>query len=410
MTKLESAMPLEDDDILVVAETFWGGPRRVRHKMPIAWAKLGNRILWVEQAAFPPNDWKVPGRFRRAVFGRLEAVAEGLWVGAAPPAIPRMYAGGLLGNRLRGLHRPAMLHRIRRYLRELNLDPSIVILMQQAARYDVLSAFPDCVTIYYCHDLYGYGEASKAALVEERRCCESVDMVWTTSEAHRRRLGGFNPRTVHIPHAIDLDWWERGKGVEPPEYTKISSPRAVYTGAVQAKKVDFGLLAECARAKPEWSFVLVGGVEDKEFAADAFRDLQNCTNVHFLGQRPFESLPGYIAGADALLLPYRDWENARLAGLPAKFFEYLISGKPIVTTPFTRFEIDEGDLLSIAADIGGWTEALDAALAEDDPDKVERRCALARANSEEVRVQLQRRVLAEFLGAGKTIRRQKGKG
>ena len=51
-----------------------------------------------------------------------------------------------------------MLHRIQRYLRELNLDPNIVILMQQAARHDILTAFPDCVTIYYCHDLHGYGE------------------------------------------------------------------------------------------------------------------------------------------------------------------------------------------------------------------------------------------------------------
>lgn len=401
---------MENDDILVVAETFWGGPRRVRHKMPIAWAKRGNRILWVEQAAFPPNDWRVPGRFRRAVFGKLEAVTEGLWVGAAPPAIPRMYAGGALGNRLRGLHRPVMLHRIRRYLQELNFDPSIVILMQQAARYDILNAFPDCVTIYYCHDLYGYGEASEAALVEERRCCESVDMVWTTSEAHRQRLGEFNPRTHHIPHALDLDWWERGKDVLPPEYAEIPGPRAVYTGAVQAKKLDFDLLAKCARAKPEWSFVLVGDIEDKAFALDAFRALRNCTNVHFLGPRPFERLPGYIAGADALLLPYRNWENARLAGLAAKFFEYLISGKPIVTTPFTEFEIDDRDLLSIAADVAGWSEALDAALAGDSEGKAERRCALARANSEEVRVQLQRRLLGEFLGAGETGWRQNGTG
>ncbi len=96
-------------------------------------------------------------------------------------------------------------------------------------------------------------------------------------------------------------------------------------------------------------------------------------------------------------------------GLPAKFFEYLISGKPIVTTSFTEFEIHDRDLLSIADDVGGWNDALDAALAEDDGAKAERRCALARANSEEARVQLQRRLLGEFLGADETSRRQNGK-
>jgi len=397
-----AAGTLENDDILVVAETFWGGLRRVRHKMPIAWAKRGNRVLWIEQAAFPPKDWMVQGRLRRAVFGCLEAVDERLWVGAAPPAIPRMYTGGVLGNGLRALHRPAMLRRIQRYLRELNFDPSIVILMQQAARHDLLGAFPDCVTIYYCHDLYGYGLASEAALVEEQRCCEGVDMVWTTSEAHRRRLGGFNPRTHHIPHAVELEWWEHGKDVIPPEYAHISGPRAVYTGAVQARKIDFGLLAECARARPEWNFVLVGGVEDTELSRESFAALRKRDNVHLLGPRSYENLPGYIAGADALLLPYREWENNRWVGLAAKFFEYMVSGKPIITTPYTEFEIADRDLLSVASDVAGWTAALDAALAEEDGGKRERRCALARENSDEARVRLQRKLLGEFLSERET--------
>ena len=151
-------------------------------------------------------------------------------------------------------------------------------------------------------------------------------------------------------------------------------------------------------------------LDDAVFALDAFETLRSLNNVHFLGPRPFECLPGYIAGADALLLPYRNWENARLAGLAAKFFEYLISGKPIITTPFTEFEIEDRDLLSIAANASDWEEALDAALAEDDAKKTKRRCALARENSEEARVQQQQRLIGELLGSGEARGRQNGTG
>jgi glycosyltransferase involved in cell wall biosynthesis len=395
--KWSKSVILETDDILVIGEQFWEGPLRVRHKMPLAWAARGNRVLWMEQAAFPPHDWRVRGRLHSAVVGRLNSVADRLWVGASPPGVPLMYSGGISGNALRALHRPLMYHRIRRYLRELSFAPRIVVLMQQAARHDILKHFPNCLTIYYCHDLYGYGGASAAVLREERRCCESVDVVFTTSEAHRRRLVQYNEHTFHIPHAVDIEWWESGYQVAPIEYSNIPKPRALYAGAVQSRKVDFGLLAECARARPNWNFVLVGRLEDESFAPGELKALRDASNVHLLGARPFQELPGYIAGADALMLPYRMGENYRMAGLAAKFYEYLVSGKPVLTTPYTEFETDSRDLLKIVEGVAAWIEALDVALAEVDPDKSNRRRDLARANSYSARIDMQQQLLSAYL-------------
>jgi hypothetical protein len=50
---LDAFKHLRDDDILVLTEQHWDAPKRIAHKMPIAWAEAGNRVLWIEGAPFP---------------------------------------------------------------------------------------------------------------------------------------------------------------------------------------------------------------------------------------------------------------------------------------------------------------------------------------------------------------------
>ena len=42
-------MVLRNDDILVINDGFWDDPKRVRHKMAAAWAREGNRVLWIQK-------------------------------------------------------------------------------------------------------------------------------------------------------------------------------------------------------------------------------------------------------------------------------------------------------------------------------------------------------------------------
>jgi glycosyltransferase involved in cell wall biosynthesis len=54
-------------------------------------------------------------------------------------------------------------------------------------------------------------------------------------------------------------------------------------------------------------------------------------NIHYLGQKPYEELPAYIAGWDVALMPFAHNESTRFIS-PTKTPEYLASGRPVVAT------------------------------------------------------------------------------
>ena len=385
---------LRDDDILVFTHKYWDMPKRIAHKMPLAWAGAGNRVLWIEQPPFPVKDWRRPGQLGRSLRGHLEEEHDRLWVGSSPPALPGMHRGGARGRMLRDLHRPAMLRRVQRYMDELRFTPRLVVLMQQAVRYDLVAAYPDATSIYYCHDLFGYGNASAAALAEEVEGCRRVDQVWTTSEALRQRLAEHNPRTHHVPHAVDVAWWDGNSRDLPPEYERIAQPRVVFTGVVQTAKIDLQLLMEVARLRPEMNFVFVGPLQVRSSERALMDRALHTPNLHWLGARDVKQLPSYIAGAQALILPYRlDYLNAPFIGLSLKFYEYLISGKPVCATPYTIFETEARDLIEVADGADKWVKALDRITSEAKPELARRRQTLARRNTYAERLELQRAML-----------------
>jgi glycosyltransferase involved in cell wall biosynthesis len=389
-------MTLEHDDILVLTAGFWNTTQRMRHKMPIAWAKAGNRVLWIEQSPFPGTDWHVSNRLKNALAGNLREVETRLWVGSTPPAIPYMFKGGSLGNSLRRLHRPFYVQRIKHYLKQLNFKPKLVVLLQLAARHDILKFFPAPCTIYYSHDLYGYGHVNVPALEELKKCCRAVDMVWTTSEMQRKQLAAYSSNAHHFPHAVDIDWWKNNHRIVPEEYASIKPPRAVYTGVFH-EKIDLPLLVDVATKKPEWNLVFVGPVSEQKLNAEILKKARSLPNMHFLEEKKPAQLAGYIAGADLLMLPYVADETRRFAGLALKFYEYMISGKPIISTPYTELETDAKDLLSISAKTDDWISFFDSCLKNRDLEKEKQRVALAHKNSYKTRLETQRGILKDWV-------------
>jgi uncharacterized SAM-binding protein YcdF (DUF218 family) len=106
-------------------------------------------------------------------------------------------------------------------------------------------------------------------------------------------------------------------------------------------------------------------------------------NVRFLGARPHAEIPRYVAAFDVALVPYRRTEYTANV-YPTKLNEYLAMGTPVVATDLTeirRFNAEHGDIVAVAADAEGFTEAIRHALAKRDSAEVERRIDVARTNS-----------------------------
>ena len=116
----------------------------------------------------------------------------------------------------------------------------------------------------------------------------------------------------------------------PADLAAIPRPRIGFIGLIRSW-VDLELIAAVARRRSSWQFVMIG---------DSTEDLAPCRdlpNVHFLGNRPYGTLPAYCCGLDAAIIPFRLNDLTRAVN-PIKLREYLSAGLPVVSTPLPEVQ------------------------------------------------------------------------
>lgn len=103
-------------------------------------------------------------------------------------------------------------------------------------------------------------------------------------------------------------------------------PRPIigYVGGIH-KFFDLEMLAAMARAKPGWSWVLVGPLQAST------RELKRIPNIYLAGPKAHEDLPDYIRSFDVGIVPYLS-NGYTATVVPSKINEYLAMGKPVVST------------------------------------------------------------------------------
>lgn len=154
-------------------------------------------------------------------------------------------------------------------------------------------------------------------------------------------------------------------GVEVERFTANVAPHPVvaelrhpvfgYTGVID-ERIDFALIDGLADAFPGGNVALIG-----PFAKIDPAVLPRRTNIHFTGGQPYASLPSYLAGFDAALMPFahnRATENIS----PTKTLEYFAARRPVVTTPIRDVMDEFGSIVYAAGDPAAFAAAARAAL------------------------------------------------
>ncbi len=108
-------------------------------------------------------------------------------------------------------------------------------------------------------------------------------------------------------------------------------PILLYTGTLEFYQgIDLLLqsVVHVHAAFPTARYLLLGGQPEQIATYQTLAQQLGITEiVHFIGQRPVEEMPRYMALADILLSPRSEGTNT-----PLKLYTYLRSGKPIVAT------------------------------------------------------------------------------
>lgn len=105
-------------------------------------------------------------------------------------------------------------------------------------------------------------------------------------------------------------------------------PTLVYTGSLSTEK-GAAFLAEAASRMENVNFVIIGG-NPKESAALAERN--KYTNLFMHPNVPHKEIPSILQDADILIMPYMPEGDLIPYMSPLKLFEYLATGKPILSS------------------------------------------------------------------------------
>ena len=219
---------------------------------------------------------------------------------------------------------------------------------------------------------------------DERTLLERADLTLVPSRALMERKAPFARRIERVPHGALVERFL----VEPKAPPTDGAFTLLYYGHLHAQHLDFSAIDAIARARSTWRIVLVGPVKTPHVFAP---------NVRLVGQQPHAALRDFVREADVLLLPFV-LNTYTQAVLPAKIYECLATGRPVVAAPLPELVADFASHLHFAQSPGEWVQQIERALREDSKGASAARVVLARENSWAQRYERVRGLLAS-LGA-----------
>ena len=222
----------------------------------------------------------------------------------------------------------------------------------------------------------------------ENELLRAVDLAFAVSGALVRQHSAVRP-VEYLPNGVDVSLAERA-ALEPAPADLIDLPRPIagYLGSYDSR-LDWALVERMADARPDWSFVFVGGGTTGPSRSHA--------NLHLLGNRSYPDALRYVNQFDLALIPFvRDALTEAVC--PAKLFDYLALGKPILSTriPAVREIVGDGAEVYSADSAEEMLAAADLARHEP-PDLPDRRKALARSLTWEHRTERAMRAIEDEL-------------
>jgi len=348
---------IEGRTILCFACGYDAPPTSKHHVMHILAER--NTVLWVNyHASRAPtassSDALHMARKLADVFSGLRRPRRNLYV-LTPLVVPLPASPWA-----RRLNRVLLISQIRRALDRLRNGPLQIWSFTPDVAY-ALGHFGEEKVVYYCVDDHAAftGYDRQQVLRDEEALCRRADLVVTTSMALQESKKAWNPNTILVPHGVDYEHFSRAVREDlpcPPDIADIPHPRLGFFGLIR-DWVDLALLADIARARPDWHIVMIGDADSNVNLAQ-YRTIRN---MHFLGRKPYEDLPAYCKAFDVGLIPFKINELTKAVN-PIKLREYLAAGLPVVSTPLPEVRLYK-DLVHLANGKHSFDKMAQAALA-----------------------------------------------
>lgn len=152
----------------------------------------------------------------------------------------------------------------------------------------------------------------------------------------------------------------------------VGKPIIGYYGAI-AEWFDSDVTEYIADQKPQWSIVLIGHA-----SGYYTKKLKAYKNIHFLGEKPYTKLPKYLYWFDVCIIPFKI-TDLTLSTNPVKFYEFISSGKPVVSSKLPEL-LPYANLLYLSESKEEFLKNIELALKESNEDLKKKRIEIAKSN------------------------------
>ncbi len=233
------------------------------------------------------------------------------------------------------------------------------------------------VYIYYSRDnLLGVDYWKKHGAAIEPAHIAKADIGMANSIYLTNYLRKYNNNAWYIGQGCNTTLFNADTPYDTPEDLQaIPRPLIGFVGAINTIRIDEAVIRYIAAERPDWNIVLIGP-EDDHFKNS---DLHRIPNVRFLGKKPIDQLPRYIASFDVCINPQLI-NPVTIGNYPLKVDEYLAMGKPVVATRTDAMQIF-GDDVYLATTAEEFPDLISLALGEDSEERRRNRIRLARQHT-----------------------------
>jgi len=248
----------------------------------------------------------------------------------------------------------------------------------ETIRHDILIADFEDDTAERFHD----EEAAKNRILHNyQKILPQCNWIFSTSPSINQKYKDYAQQEItFLPNGADIKNFRANSYKKL--FKKVNKKAVGYIGILN-REIDFDLFEYILSRYPQVDFVLIGCASDDQLI-EINKLAKQYNNLRYLGARNYRDIPGYLTAFDVLINIKKNDHTTAGADLQ-KIYDYLSSGKPIVTTPIPpadRF----ADLMYVASDKFQFSEFLKIALEEDNKELREKRIKIALDNSWDKRV------------------------
>lgn len=327
----------------------------------------------VEGAFVPEKSREKCQRFSRALSGRLTPKGKKLSLFTPLSPLP----GGRSVKWIQAANLKIMGYLLKRKIKKIGFSNYILWLYHPSQIWvlEALGSGADLIVYDWTDD---WVEAFPSHLPRElkadlenkqKQMLKRCDLVFGVSGQLCKRAEKFCAHVHYLPNATDPTVF---KPMEPedipyPLLADFQGPCLVYLSQI-TERLDRDLLADLAARQPQWQILMIGPVICPE---SFLLPLGAMNNIHFLGSLPYHTAAQIVAQSDVCILPHKVDALTRSLD-PIKLYDYLATGRPVVTTPVAMHEAIK-PYVSIASTAAGFETAVLNALKESGTKALERR-------------------------------------